>query len=171
MPDQSTLPSGFPSGEGGSHRSSGSVELEQLRGEARGKEIHSFEFIALSAMLMAIAALGMDTMLVALPDIAQTFAVVKENDRQLVVTTYLLGMAAGQPLYGPLSDRFGRKPILAAGLVLFILGSLWAFLAPSFGAILAARALRVWGGLSPRAGDSDCPRSFFRSRHGQNDVV
>jgi len=164
MPDQSTLPSGSPSGEDGSYRSGGSVELEQLRGKARGKEIHSFEFIALSAMLMAIAALGMDTMLVALPDIAQTFAVVKENDRQLVVTTYLLGMAAGQPLYGPLSDRFGRKPILAAGLVLFILGSLWAFLAPSFGAILAARALQGFGAASPRVLVTAIVRDRFSGR-------
>src|SRR4051812_990335 len=164
MPDQSNPLPGFPVEADGSHQPDRCVEMEQSNGKAREGEIHSFEFVALAAMLMAMAALGMDTMLVALPDIARTFAVVEENDRQLVVTTYLLGIAAGQPLYGPLSDRFGRKPLLAAGLVLFVLGSLWAFLAPSFGAILAARALQGFGAASPRVLVTAIVRDRFSGR-------
>jgi DHA1 family bicyclomycin/chloramphenicol resistance-like MFS transporter len=130
----------------------------------REAKIHPAEFVTLAAMLMALAALGMDTMLVALPDIARTFSVPDENDRQLVVTTYLLGMAAGQPFYGPLSDRFGRKPILAAGIVLFILGSLWAFLALSFGAVPAARAVQGFGAASPRVLVTAIVRDRFSGR-------
>jgi DHA1 family bicyclomycin/chloramphenicol resistance-like MFS transporter len=130
----------------------------------REAKIHPAEFVTLAAMLMALAALGMDTMLVALPDIARTFSVPDENDRQLVVTTYLLGMAAGQPFYGPLSDRFGRKPVLAAGIVLFILGSLWAFLAPSFGAVLAARTVQGFGAASPRVLVTAIVRDRFSGR-------
>jgi len=172
MPDQTNPLPGLPAEADGPHqfnsaiqsRPDGSVEMEQSNPKVRGKKIHSFEFMALAAMLMAMAALGMDTMLVALPDIARTFAVANENDRQLIVTTYLLGMAAGQPLYGPLSDRFGRKPILSAGIVLFVLGSLWAFLAPSFGAILAARALQGFGAASPRVLVTAIVRDRFSGR-------
>jgi DHA1 family bicyclomycin/chloramphenicol resistance-like MFS transporter len=129
-----------------------------------GKNIPKFEFVALTAMLMAIAALGMDTMLVALPDIARSFAVTRENDQQLIVTLYLLGMAVGQPFYGPFSDRFGRKPVLTVGLVLFALGSLWAFLAPSFGAVLAARALQGFGSAGPRVLATAIVRDRFTGR-------
>jgi DHA1 family bicyclomycin/chloramphenicol resistance-like MFS transporter len=124
--------------------------MEQSSREAVAKEIHRFEFVALAAMLMAMAALGMDTMLVALPDIVRTFSVVEENDRQFIVTAYILGIAAGQPLFGPLSDRFGRKPVLAAGLIIFALGSVLAFLVPSFAVILTARVLQGFGASSPR---------------------
>jgi MFS transporter, DHA1 family, multidrug resistance protein len=149
---------------GFSHPYDRSVEMEQSSREAVSKEIHRFEFVALAAMLMAMAALGMDTMLVALPDIARTFRVIEENDRQLIVTTYLLGIAAGQPLYGPLSDRFGRKPVLAAGLAIFVLGSLLAFLAPSFGAILTARILQGFGAASPRVLVTAIVRDRFSGR-------
>src|SRR3954470_10951764 len=88
MPNQSNLRPGFPVEADGSHQPDRCVEMEQSSGKAREGEIHSFEFVTLAAMLMAMAALGMDTMLVALPDIARTFAVVEENDRQLVVTNY-----------------------------------------------------------------------------------
>jgi hypothetical protein len=157
---------------GFSHPYDRSVEMEQSSREAVSKEIHRFEFVALAAMLMAMAALGMDTMLVALPDIARTFRVIEENDRQLIVTTYLLGIAAGQPLYGPLSDRFGRKPVLAAGLAIFVLGSLLAFLAPSFGGNThGSNPSGLWSGFSPGTGDGDRSRSFFGSRHGKDDVL
>ncbi|WP_448192298.1 multidrug effflux MFS transporter [Azospirillum sp. sgz301742] len=116
----------------------------------RTTDIRFAEFVALIALLMAMTALSIDIMLVALPDIARTFAVAGPNDRQLIVTGYMLGFAAGQPFHGPLSDRFGRKPVLAAGLVIFALGSLGAALAPSFGWMLAARAVQGFGAAAPR---------------------
>lgn len=116
----------------------------------RTQDIRFLEFVALIALLMAMTALSIDIMLVALPDIARTYGVTEPNDRQLIVTGYMLGFAAGQPLHGPLSDRFGRKPLLAVGLVVFALGSLGAALAPSFGWMLAARALQGFGAAAPR---------------------
>jgi DHA1 family bicyclomycin/chloramphenicol resistance-like MFS transporter len=60
------------------------------------------EFVGIIAMLMALTALAVDIMLPALPDIAADLAVDDANDRQLMVTAYMLGFAAGMPIYGPL---------------------------------------------------------------------
>lgn len=117
---------------------------------ARTPDVRFAEFVALMALLMALTALSIDIMLVALPEIVQTYAVTGANDRQLVITAYMLGFAIGQPFHGPLSDRFGRKPILAVGLVIFAIGSLGAAFAPSFTTLLAARAIQGFGAAAPR---------------------
>ncbi|AWK85911.1 multidrug effflux MFS transporter [Azospirillum thermophilum] len=108
------------------------------------------EFVALTALLMAMTALSIDIMLVALPEIAHEYRLAGANDQQFIITAYMLGFAVGQPFHGPLSDRFGRKPVLAVGLVIFAIGSLGAALAPSFGLLLAARALQGFGAAAPR---------------------
>ena len=77
------------------------------------------EFIALMAALMASNALAIDAMLPALPAVGEALGVVEDNRRQLVITFYLLGFGAAQLAWGPLSDRFGRKRLLVAGLVLY----------------------------------------------------
>jgi DHA1 family bicyclomycin/chloramphenicol resistance-like MFS transporter len=65
---------------------------------------------------------------------------------QLTLTFYLIGVALAQLAYGPLSDRYGRKPLLLGGLVLYLIGSLAAFLAPTAGWLIAARVLQAVGG-------------------------
>lgn len=117
---------------------------------ARAPSVSFGEFVALIALLMALTALSIDIMLVALPDIVRSYGVTGANDRQLVVTAYMLGFAIGQPFHGPLSDRFGRKPVMAVGLVIFAIGSLCAAIAPSFATLLAARALQGFGAAAPR---------------------
>ena len=114
------------------------------------RDIRFGEFVTLVALLMALTALSIDIMLVALPDIARTYALAAPNDRQLVVTIYMVGFALGQPFHGPLSDRFGRKPVLAAGLLIFAVGAIGAVLAPGFGWLLAARAVQGFGAAAPR---------------------
>ncbi|HEV2746019.1 MAG TPA: multidrug effflux MFS transporter [Allosphingosinicella sp.] len=98
------------------------------------------EFVALMAALMASNALAIDAMLPALPAIGEALGVGEENRRQLVITVYLLGFGAGQIVYGPLSDRFGRKRLLVAGIALYALFAAAAGLAGSFALLLAARA-------------------------------
>lgn len=65
---------------------------------------------------------------------------------QLAITLYLVGLAAGQLLYGPLSDRYGRRPVLLAGLTLFTAASVATALAPSGGVLIGARILQSIGG-------------------------
>ena len=97
------------------------------------------EFVALVAGLMALNALSVDVMLPGLAAIDAALGVADDNDRQLVLGVYLGGFAAAQLVWGPLADRFGRKPALLVGLGLYVLASVAAALAPSFGALLAAR--------------------------------
>jgi MFS transporter, DHA1 family, multidrug resistance protein len=97
------------------------------------------EFVALIAMMMALNALAIDAMLPALPAIGDALGVVSENSRQWVITAYLLGFGVTQIIYGPLADRFGRKPILMIGLSLYVLFSVLAAFAPTFELLIAAR--------------------------------
>src|SRR5258708_31641470 len=64
---------------------------------------------------------------------------------QLVLTLYLAGIAAGQLVYGPVSDRFGRRPVLIAGLALFLAGTLLRALAWSLAALIIGRLLQALG--------------------------
>ena len=98
-------------------------------------------------------ALAIDAMLPALPAIGDALGVASENGRQWVITAYLLGFGVAQILYGPLADRFGRKPILMIGLALYVVFSLLAAFSPTFELLIAARvgtgigaaALRIKG--------------------------
>ncbi|MCW0180727.1 multidrug effflux MFS transporter [Zavarzinia sp.] len=65
---------------------------------------------------------------------------------QLSISLYILGLAFGQLVYGPLADRFGRRPVLMAGLVLYTLAGFAAALAPDAGALIAARLFQALGG-------------------------
>jgi MFS transporter, DHA1 family, multidrug resistance protein len=97
------------------------------------------EMTAMLAGLMALNAFAIDAMIPALPDIGRTFGVAEENDRQLVVIAYFLGFASTQLIWGPLADRFGRKPILAAGISLYGIFALLCAFAASFPMLIAGR--------------------------------
>ncbi|RYE00745.1 MAG: Bcr/CflA family efflux MFS transporter [Sphingomonadales bacterium] len=99
------------------------------------------EFVSLIAAIMALTALGIDSMLPALPAIGEALGVSEPNHRQYVITAFLLGFAFAQLAYGPLSDRFGRRPVLAIALVSYVLTSALAALSDSFTMMLVARVL------------------------------
>ena len=97
------------------------------------------ETVALLAGLMALNAFAIDAMIPALPEIGSELGVGAENDRQLVVVAYFLGFGVGQIFWGPLADRFGRKPILAAGVALYAAFALLCGIAKSFELLIAGR--------------------------------
>ena len=98
------------------------------------------EATVLLAGLMALNAFAIDAMIPALPDIGRSLHVTQENDRQLIVIAYFLGFASTQLVWGPLADRFGRKPILAWGVSLYGLFALLCAFAPTFPLLIAGRA-------------------------------
>lgn len=134
------------------------------REPAQPLNISFVEFVAMTATLMALTALSIDIMLPALPMIGDALGVENHNDRQKIVIFYMAGFAAGQLFYGPLSDRFGRKPVLLFGLALFIAGSVWALIAQSFTALLGARLLQGLGAASPRVVAIAVVRDLYSGR-------
>lgn len=108
------------------------------------------EFVCLIAMMMALNALAIDSMLPALPMIGEALGVTRENDRQWIVTAYLLGFGGAQIIYGPLADRYGRKPVLMVGIGLYVLFSALAAFAPSFELLVLARVGTGLGAASLR---------------------
>jgi DHA1 family bicyclomycin/chloramphenicol resistance-like MFS transporter len=92
----------------------------------------------LLGVLVALPALGTDLYVPALPEVSRSLAA-PVGATQATLTTYFIGLACGQIVWGPLSDRFGRKPVLAAGLVTLLLSSLIAAAADTVAAIAAAR--------------------------------
>jgi DHA1 family bicyclomycin/chloramphenicol resistance-like MFS transporter len=108
------------------------------------------EFVCLIAMMMALNALAIDSMLPALPDIGHGLGVVSDNSRQWVITAYLLGFGVAQIVYGPLADRFGRKPVLVAGLLIYVAFAIACAFAPTFELLIAARVATGVGAAATR---------------------
>jgi MFS transporter, DHA1 family, multidrug resistance protein len=99
---------------------------------------------ALLAGLLAITPLSIDMPLPALPGLGRAFDA-DVAPAQLVVSVFLLGFAAAQLAYGPLSDRFGRRPVLLGGLGLYLGATVACVAAPSLEWLLAGRLVQGLG--------------------------
>jgi MFS transporter, DHA1 family, multidrug resistance protein len=97
------------------------------------------EFVAMTAMLMATNALAIDIMLPALPAMGADFSISHENDRQLIIIAYMLGFGISQLVYGPLTDRFGRRSVLFISLSFYAVAGIACIFAPTFPMLIAAR--------------------------------
>jgi DHA1 family bicyclomycin/chloramphenicol resistance-like MFS transporter len=106
---------------------------------------HRRAFRVLLGAQSMVSSLAVDMSLPALPAIAAGFETSAAR-AQLTIGFYLLGYAAGQLFYGPLSDRFGRRPILLIGLTVYTLSGFLCALAPTIDAMIALRLLQGFGG-------------------------
>ena len=110
------------------------------------------EFIAIVTAFMAMGALAIDIMIPAFPDMLREYGMSPDStDVGWVVTAFFLGVAIGPWLYGPASDRFGRKKPLAVGTILYIACALLACFAPSWGWVKFSRFVWGLGAGAPRA--------------------
>jgi len=116
----------------------------------QNKQTYEFEFIALMASLMSIVALSIDALLPALPEIGESLGVNNANDNQLLITMIFLGLGFGQLIFGPLSDSFGRKPMVYIGFVVFIIATIICVTTNSFEMMILGRVLQGIGLASPR---------------------
>jgi DHA1 family bicyclomycin/chloramphenicol resistance-like MFS transporter len=106
-----------------------------------GAPIGFVEFVALVATMMSLQALGIDSMLPALPEIGRSLHVAAENDRQWIITAFVFGFGVAQLVHGPLADRFGRRPVLIAALASYAVANVACALAASFTLLLVARVV------------------------------
>jgi MFS transporter, DHA1 family, multidrug resistance protein len=108
------------------------------------------EFIALLAMMISLVAMSIDTMIPALSQIGRDLGVRRDNNTQLIISLFIFGIAAGQMIYGPLSDRTGRRPAVFAGFGLFMAGCILSLLSVNFPMMLAGRIIQGFGLAGPR---------------------
>lgn len=122
------------------------------------------ELVVLVALLLGLNAISIDMMLPALQQIGADLGEADANRRQMVITTFLLGFGVTQLIYGPLVDRFGRRPVILGGLLLFTLATILASFAPTFDMLLMARFLMGVGCAAPRVASQALVRDCFSGR-------
>ena len=126
----------------------------------------SLSLTLLLGILVALSALGTDLYVPALPDTAASFGA-HVNATQLMLTTYFLGLALGQLLWGPLSDRFGRRPVLLGALAIMLVITGAAPFMPSIGALVALRFVQGFA----MAGGVVIARSIVRDLHSHEQAA
>jgi DHA1 family bicyclomycin/chloramphenicol resistance-like MFS transporter len=122
------------------------------------------EFVGMMAMLFATIALSTDAMLPALPQIAAELSPGNVNQVQLVVSCFFLGMGLGTIVAGPVSDALGRKPVIFACAVIYIVAAGLCYLAPSLEMLLFARVLQGVGAAAPRVVGMAMVRDLYSGR-------
>lgn len=108
------------------------------------------EFVVLMAALMSIVALSIDAVLPALPEIGDYLSSVSDTENQKLITAIFLGLGFGQLVFGPLSDSFGRKPVVYFGFGVFVVASIICITTRNFEMMLFGRVLQGVGLSSPR---------------------
>ena len=122
------------------------------------------EFIAMMAMLVATIAFSIDAMLPALPEIGAALSPGNLNNAQLIITSFVLGMGVGTLFTGPLSDAYGRKPVMVCGAVVYVIACALAWSAQSLEMMLFARVLMGLGAAGPRVVAMALVRDLYQGR-------
>jgi len=108
------------------------------------------EFIFIMACLMSLVALSIDALLPALNDIGLAIGITENSDNQLLITMIFLGLGLGQLIAGPLSDSFGRKPVIYFGFSIFVVASIICVFSTSLEMMIFGRVLQGIGLSAPR---------------------
>lgn len=124
------------------------------------RKISNHWIIVLLGSLCVVSPFAIDMYLPAFSKVAAEFGRTT-SEISLSLSTYFVGFALGQVVYGPLLDRFGRKRPLYAGLALYILASIGCALAPSLRTLVALRLLEAMGGCVAQVGAVAMVRDFF----------
>jgi DHA1 family bicyclomycin/chloramphenicol resistance-like MFS transporter len=122
-----------------------------------------YRLAAILGSLTAMGPLAIDMYLPALPTIGRELAT-SASSVQVSLAVYFIGIACGQAFYGPLSDRFGRKPALYFGLIVFVLASAGCAGAASIEALVLFRFLQALGGCAPLVIPRAVVRDYFDER-------
>jgi len=108
------------------------------------------EFTMMISMIMAVTALAIDMMLPAFGAMRSNFGLAADSNAVApIITFFFLGLALGQPVFGPLSDALGRKRVLYAGLAVYVVASIGAAFSPSLSVLLLLRFIAGLGAAGP----------------------
>lgn len=129
-----------------------------------------FALTILLGFLTALGPLSTDLYLPSLPAIARHFGVAS-GQAQLTLSAYLIGFAAGLPIYGPVSDRFGRKRVVLFGLLLYGLANVISALSPSLDVLIASRALQGFGAAAPLVVARAMVRDLYEGRRAAQELA
>lgn len=127
---------------------------------------HPRPSVPLLVAVAAVSPLGINMYLPSMPGMARAFQV-EFTTIQLTLSLYLAGMALGQMIIGPLSDRFGRRPVLLVGLGTFVVGSLICLVAQNVGLLILGRVVQAVGGCA----GITLSRAIVRDLYGRNEVA
>lgn len=130
----------------------------------------TFALTALLGVLTSLGPLSTDLYLPSLPAIAQHFAA-SSGYAQLTLSAYLVGYAIGLPLYGPLSDRRGRKSVLLFGLVLYGVANAISSLSPTLDVLILSRAIQGLGAAGPIVIARAIVRDLYEGRRAGQELA
>ena len=119
------------------------------------------EFIALLSFITSVTALSIDAMLPALQTIGEAMEIANPNNTQLVISMFFLGMVLGDFVFGPLSDAYGRKYGILAGLVVYAVGTIIAMTAQTLEVILLGRIIQGIGVSGPKVASRALIRDLY----------
>lgn len=122
------------------------------------------EFVVMLAFMISIVAMATDIMLPALSMIGEDLGVGDPNDVQLVVSSLFFGFSIGQLVVGPLSDTYGRKPVVLVGYVVFVVGCILSISATDLTTMLTGRFLQGAGAAAPRIVSTSLIRDGYAGR-------
>jgi DHA1 family bicyclomycin/chloramphenicol resistance-like MFS transporter len=121
------------------------------------------EFVMVMASVMALTALATSMMLAVLAEIGKSFDV-DVTVTQSVLTAFFVGFSVGQFVVGPISDRYGRRPVLLGGLALYLAASVLCVASPSLETLLVARFIQGLGAAAPRVVTISVVRDCYSGR-------
>lgn len=122
------------------------------------------EFVALLALLMATVAYSIDAMLPLLQSMGQELSPDAPERAQYVVAVFMIGLGLGTFVAGPISDSFGRKPVILAGIGLYVLAATIAAFAQSLEMLMVARFVQGLGTAAPRVASQALVRDLYQGR-------
>ena len=136
-----------------------------IKNQNASDRLSTIEFTILIALMVSLSALSTDMMLPGIATMSEDLGAVNRNAPQLIISALLLGLTFGQLFYGPLSDSFGRRPLVFLGFSIFLLGTLICIFAPSFKVLLIGRLLQGFGAAGPRVVGTSIVRDLYSGRH------
>lgn len=132
--------------------------------ESVKKRLGYKEFITMIAALMATNAIAIDIMLPAMSDMSHSLQMTGANDQHYIIFCYLVGFGVSQLFFGPISDRFGRRKPIIAGLIFYIITSAACAFSTSFAALLVLRSIQGVGAAATRVLTVSIVRDIYGGR-------